>query len=201
MKKLILISLLTLGSSLLAADIGIRVQTPIGNNSMIDINFRSDDHRNDTRYRNFDYQRNSYYDNYGYYYGYFDRYGYFYNNIYFDYDSRYTYYDRLHHRGHFKPNVVHYRTYKYHKHNDWNKTHQFREHNKPIYGPYYEKRKVVIVEKHNDRYKDQKNYNDKKDKNYKDNSHKQDNKSKNNNDRYKEEKNYRNQQEYNKHNR
>ncbi|MDZ7818886.1 MAG: hypothetical protein U5K55_09815 [Aliarcobacter sp.] len=191
MKKLILISLLTLGSSLFAADIGIRVQTPMGNNSMIDINYRSDDHRNDTRYRNFDYNRNAYYDDFGYFFGYFDKVGYFYNNIFFTYDNRYTYYDRLHHRGYFRPNKVHYRTYEYHKHNDWNRSHNYREHKKPIYGPYYERNndKRKVVEKHYD------------DRNYKNNSNKHDNKSRNNNDRYKEEKNYKNHQDNNKHNR
>ena len=149
MKKLILISLLTLGSSLFAADIGIRITTPIGNNTNLDIGFRSDDHRYDNRYKNFDYHRNGYYDDFGYFYGYFDRYGYFYNNIYFVYDNRYTYYDRLHHRGYFKPNRGHYRTYRYHDHNDWNRKHQFREVNKPIYGAYYDRNnnKQRIVEK------------------------------------------------------
>ena len=157
MKKLILISLLTLGSSLFAADIGIRITTPIGNNTNLDIGFRSDDHRYDNRYKNFDYHRNGYYDDFGYFYGYFDRYGYFYNNIYFVYDNRYTYYDRLHHRGYFKPNRGHYRTYRYHDHNDWNRKHQFREVNKPIYGAYYDRNynKQRIVEK---QYNNKKEY-------------------------------------------
>jgi len=190
MKKLILISLLTLGSSLFAADLGVRIQTPLGNGGMLDIGFKSDDHRYDNRYRNFDYNRNGYYDDFGYFFGYFDKIGYFYNNIFFTYDNRYTYYDRLHHGGYFRPNKVHYRTYEYHKHNDWNRSHNYREQKKPIYGPYYErnndKRKVV-----------EKQYNDK---NYKNNSNNHDNKSRNNNDRY-EEKNYRNHQDNNKHNR
>lgn len=196
MKKLILISFLTLSSSLFAApDLGIRIQTPIGNGGVLDIGFKSDDHRYDDRYRNFDYQRSSYADNYGYYYGYFDRYGYFYNNIYFNYDSRYTYHDRLNHRGYFKPNVVHYRTYEYHKNNDWNRNHQYREQKRPIYGPYYEKNsdRRNVVENH-DR-------NDRNDRKYKDNSSKQDNKPRNNNDRYKEEINNKNHHENNKHNR
>ena len=144
MKKLILISLLTLGSSLFAADIGVRVQTPIGNNSVLDIGFRSDDHRYDNRYKNFDYNRNGYRDDFGYFYGYFDRVGYFYNNIFFTYDSRYTYYDRLHHRGYFKHNHPHYREYRYHKNNDWNRTRNYREVNKPIYGAYYDKKIVQL---------------------------------------------------------
>ena len=144
MKKLILISLLTLGSSLFAADIGVRVQTPIGNNSVLDIGFRSDDHRYDNRYKNFDYNRNGYRDDFGYFYGYFDKVGYFYNNIFFTYDSRYTYYDRLHHRGYFKHNHPHYREYRYHKNNDWNRTRKYREVNKPIYGAYYDKKIVQL---------------------------------------------------------
>ena len=196
MKKLILISLLTVGSSLFAADIGIRISTPIGNNTNLDIGFRSDDHRYDNRYRNFDYNRNGYRDDFGYFYGYFDRVGYFYNNIFFTYDSRYTYYDRLHHRGYFKPNKVHYRTYRYHDHNDWNRKHQFREVNKPIYGAYYDRNynKQRIVEKQynnkkeyenrnnsnhqNDRnYKEQKS--NEKQRDYKNNSNQQDNRNKN----------------------
>ena len=202
MKKLILISLLTLGSSLFAADIGIRITTPIGNNTNLDIGFRSDDHRYDNRYRNFDYNRNGYRDDFGYFYGYFDRVGYFYNNIFFTYDSRYTYYDRLHHRGYFKPNKVHYRTYRYHDHNDWNRKHQFREVNKPIYGAYYDRNnnKQRIVEKQynnkkendnrnrddfrnnsnhqNDRnYKEQKS--NEKQRDYRNNSNQQDNRNKN----------------------
>lgn len=163
MKKLILISLLALGSSLFAADIGVRIQTPIGNNATLDIGFRSDDHRYDNRYKNFDYRRYGYYDDFGYYFGYFDRYGYFYNNIYFTYDNRYTYYDRLHHRGYFRPNMGHYRTYRYHDHNDWNRKHQFREVNKPIYGAYYDKNydKQRIAEKqhYNKNEKDYRNNN------------------------------------------
>lgn len=196
MKKLILISLLTVGSSLFAADIGIRISTPIGNNTNLDIGFRSDDHRYDNRYRNFDYNRNGYRDDFGYFYGYFDRVGYFYNNIFFTYDSRYTYYDRLHHRGYFKPNRGHYRTYRYHDHNDWNRKHQFREVNKPIYGAYYDRNynKQRIVEKQynnkkeyenrnnsnhqNDRnYKEQKS--NEKQRDYKNNSNQQDNRNKN----------------------
>jgi hypothetical protein len=181
MKKLILISLLTLGSSLFAdSNIGVRIQTPIGNNTTLDIGFRSDDHRYDNRYRNFDYRRNGYYDDFGYYFGYFDRYGYFYNNIYFTYDNRYTYYDRLNHRGYFKPNAGHYRTYRYHKKNDWNRKHQFREINKPIYGAYYDRNytKQRIVEKQynhkKENEKDYRNYpNQQKQKNYKEQKHNQ----------------------------
>ena len=201
MRKLLLVSLLTLSSTLFASpNIGISVQSPIGNNSMIDINFRSDDHRYDNRYKNFDYNRNGYRDDFGYFYGYFDRVGYFYNNIFFTYDSRYTYYDRLHHRGYFKPNKVHYRTYRYHDHNDWNRKHQFREVNKPIYGAYYDKNynKQRIVEKQYNNKKENDNRNDfrnnsnhqndrnykeqksnEKQRDYKNNSNQQDNRNKN----------------------
>lgn len=139
MKKLILISLIGLSTSLFSADIGVRISTPIGNSGVLDIGIRSDDHRYDNRYRDFDYNRFGYYDDFGYYYGYFDRTGYFYNNIFFIYDNRYTYYDRLYRRGFFIPSHPHYRKYVYHEHNDWNRTHQFRENRQPIYGPYYEK--------------------------------------------------------------
>lgn len=139
MKKLILISLIGLSASLFSADIGVRISTPIGNSGVLDIGIRSDDHRYDNRYRDFDYNRFGYYDDFGYYYGYFDRTGYFYNNIFFIYDNRYTYYDRLYRRGFFIPSHPHYRKYVYHEHNDWNRTHQFRENRQPIYGPYYEK--------------------------------------------------------------
>lgn len=92
MKKLILASLLTFSTALFAGpDIGINIQTPLSNGGMLGINFRSDDHRYDNRYRNFDYNRYGYADDFGYYYGYFDRTGYFYNNIYFLFDNRYTY--------------------------------------------------------------------------------------------------------------
>lgn len=192
MKRLILISLLTLGSSLFAADIGIRVQTPIGNNSVLDIGFRSDDHRYDNKYRNFDYNKKGYRDDFGYFYGYFDKAGYFYNNIFFAYDSRYTYYDRLHHRGYFKRNHPHYREYKYHKNNDWNKTRKYREVNKPIYGAYYDRNyrnnvntgenfKEKKYEKNDFKHKDQKQKNYKEQKNNQNKSQKD----------YKEQKNHR----------
>lgn len=140
MKKLILVSLISLSSSLFAgADIGVSIRTPIGENSTLDLNFRSDDHRYDDRYRNFDYNHRGYYDNFGYYFGYFDRTGYFYNNIFFLYDGRYSYNDRLHLRGYFKPNHPHYREYRYHKNNDWNKSRNYRNDREPVYGRYYER--------------------------------------------------------------
>lgn len=140
MKKLLLVSLISLSSSLFAgADIGLSIRTPIGENSTLDLNFRSDDHRYDDRYRNFDYKRYGYYDNYGYYFGYFDRTGYFYNNIFFLYDGRYTYHDRLFLRGYFKPSHPHYREYRFHKNNDWNRSRNYRNDREPVYGPYYER--------------------------------------------------------------
>jgi len=169
MKKLILISLLSISPALFSADIGVRIQTPIGNNAILDIGFRSDDHRYDNRYRSFDYNRYGYYDNFGYYFGYFDRTGYFYNNIFFLYDSRYSYYDRLHRRGNFRPSHPHYRKYVYHKNNDWNRTHQFRDNRQPIYGPYYDKeysKQNHNMKKHNNNdkpyYKEHKQYNNNK---------------------------------------
>jgi hypothetical protein len=138
MKKLILVSLL-LGSSLFAADIGVSIQTPIGNGGMLGLNFKSDDHRYDNRYRNFDYNRNSYADDFGYYYGYFDRTGYFYNNIFFLFDNGYTYYDRLHRRGHFDSHHPHYRKYKFDKKNDWNRSRNYRNDGEVIYGHYYDR--------------------------------------------------------------
>lgn len=138
MKKLLLVSLLTFSSSLFAGpDIGISIQTPIGNGGMLGLNFRSDDHRYDHRYRHFDYDRYGYPDDFGYYYGYFDRTGYFYNNIFFLYDGRYTYYDRLHRRGHFDSHRPHYREYRHHKNNDWNRSRNYRNDREPVYGYYY----------------------------------------------------------------
>jgi hypothetical protein len=160
MKKLILISLLVASTSLFAGmDIGVRIQTPIGDNGVLDIGLRSDDHRYDSRYRNFDYNRNSYRDDFGYFYGYFDRVGYFYNNIFFTYGNGYTYYDRLHRKGHFKHNRPHFREYRYHKNNDWNRTRKYREPNRPIYGPYYEKEhRQDRNNVHQKNYKEQKNH-------------------------------------------
>jgi len=101
--------------------------------------FRKDDHRYDKRYNNFDYDRDGYYDNYGYYYGYYDNTGYFYNNIFFTYNSRYSYYDREHLRGHFRPSYQNHRVYEYHVINDWNRVHCYREPNSIVYGYYYDR--------------------------------------------------------------
>lgn len=141
MKKLIMISLIVLGSSLFAdANIGVRVHAPIGNNNSVHIAFKSDDHRYDKRYKNFNYKRNGYYDNFGYYFGYFDKRGYFYNNIFFAYNNQYRYIDRLKHRRNFSPRHAHYRPYKYHRVNNWNKSKHYRGKNRPIYGKYYDKK-------------------------------------------------------------
>lgn len=161
--------MLTLSTSLLsAADIGVRIQAPIGNGGVVDIGFRSDDHRYDSRYKYFDYDRYGYYDDYGYYFGYFDRNGYFFNNIYFLYDSRYTYYDRLHRRGYFIPRHVHYRPYQYHEHNDWNRSRNYIAPGRYIEGPYYERREMNYNNRFNDdrrndyRKYDEHRYDDKK---------------------------------------
>ena len=147
MKKLIIVPLLMFGSLLLAdASIGVRIQVPIGNNASVDLGCRSDHHRYDKRYRNFDYKRNGYFDDYGYYYGYFDKTGYFYNNIFFTYNNRYTYRDRLKRKRNFHPNHVHYRPYRYHSVNNWNKSKKYRKPNQTIYGKYYDR-------KHNRRHK------------------------------------------------
>lgn len=140
MKKLIIIPLLMLSSSLFAdTSIGVRIQVPIGNNASVNLGFRADDHRYDRRYENFDYNRNGYYDDYGYYFGYFNNIGYFYNNIFFAYNNQYTYKDRLNHRRNFSPNHVHYRPYKYHSENNWNKSRNYRKENQIIYGKYYDR--------------------------------------------------------------
>jgi hypothetical protein len=101
--------------------------------------FRKDDHRYDKRYNNFDYETHGYYNDEGYYYGYYDTTGYFYNNIFFTYNNRYTYYDREHLRGYFQPYHQHYRVYEYHRRNNWNRVHRYREPNCIIYGHYYDR--------------------------------------------------------------
>ena len=181
MKKLILVSLL-LGSSLFAADIGVSIQTPIGNGGMLGLNFKSDDHRYDNRYRNFDYNRNSYADDFGYYYGYFDRTGYFYNNIFFLFDNGYTYYDRLHRRGHFDSHHPHYRKYKFDKKNDWNRSRNYRNDGEVIYGHYYDRPNNQKPNNYRNEPKQNNNYNEHNKKaNYQNNDKRPDNRQ--NNDR------------------
>jgi hypothetical protein len=102
--------------------------------------FKKDDHRYNKQYRDFDYERYGYYNNDGLYFGYFDKRGYFFNNIYFEYNSQYTYEDRLYHRGYFAPYRHHYRRYHYYSDNDWNRIHHYREPDEIVYGHYYEER-------------------------------------------------------------
>ena len=178
MKKLILIVFLTFSTTLLAnSNLGVRIQTNIGNTS-VGVNFRSDDHRYDKRYKNFNYKRYGYYDNYGYYFGYFDKRGYFFNNIFFLYNSKYTYYDRLHRRGYFRPSHAHYRKYEYTRGNNWNKNHRYRNKGEVIYGHYYEKH--VHHDKRKANYKRSSHKSQKKVIKYKKNfsKHKQDKNSK-----------------------
>jgi hypothetical protein len=183
MKKLILVSLLTLGSSLFAADIGVSIQTPIGNGGILGLNIRSDDHRYDNRYRNFDYNRYGYADDFGYYYGYFDRTGYFYNNIFFLFDNGYTYYDRLHRRGYFDSHHPHYRKYKFDKHNDWNRSRHYRNDGEIIYGHYYDRANNQKQINYNNEHNQKQNYNDhNKKSNYQKNDNRQ-NDNRQNNDR------------------
>lgn len=101
--------------------------------------FRKDHHRYDKRYSNFDYDRNGYYNDDGYYYGYYDTTGYFYNNIYFTYDNSYTYNDRYYRRGHFAYGYTPRRHYIYHRMNDWNRIHCYREPNVIVTGRYYDR--------------------------------------------------------------
>lgn len=139
MKKLVIAGLLTLSTFSFADSLNVRLAIP-SDNGIVKVGFRSDDHRYDKRYKNFNYKKYGYYDNYGYYYGYFDKIGYFFNNIFFLYDSHYTYYDRLHRRGNFRPNHAHFRKYKYSKAHTWNQEHRYRNENERIYGHYYDKR-------------------------------------------------------------
>lgn len=100
--------------------------------------FKKDNHRYDKRYKYFDYDRYGYYNNDGYYYGYFDATGYFFNNIFFSYNSRYSYDDRVYRRGYFQTYYPHHRVYEYHRFNNWNRVHQYREPYEVIYGYYYD---------------------------------------------------------------
>ena len=102
--------------------------------------FKADHHRYDKRFQDFDYDNNSYYNNDGYYYGYYNRNGYFYNNIFFTYNNLYTYDDRRYRRGYFIPRHHHHRAYRYHRVNDWNRVHCYREPNQMVNGHYYDQR-------------------------------------------------------------
>lgn len=153
MKKLLLAGLIILSTHSFADSLNVRVGIPI-HDGVVTVAFRDDDHRYDKRYRNFNYDRYGYYDNYGYYFGYFDRVGYFFNNIFFLYDSNYTYYDRLHRRGNFRPNHPHFRKYRYSKVNNWNQDHRYRNDNERIYGHYYDKNPRQIIQRHDNRKED-----------------------------------------------
>ncbi len=100
-------------------------------------NFKRDDHRFDSRYSGFNYGNLGYYNNQGLYYGYYDRDGYFYNNIYFDYNDQYTYNDRNQRCGSFGVDSGHRRRYEYHRHNDWNRRHNYRPLHQYVDGYYY----------------------------------------------------------------
>jgi hypothetical protein len=99
--------------------------------------FKKDHHRYDKRYSNFNYDRNGYYNDEGFYFGYYDTTGYFYNNIFFAYNSNYTYNDRHYRRGFFRVGHRHLRPYVYHSFNDWNRVHCYREPNVIVRGHYY----------------------------------------------------------------
>jgi len=115
--------------------------------------FRADHHRYDKRYADFDYDNQGYYNDDGYYYGYYDNRGYFYNNIYFTYNSFYTYEDRCHRRGHFGYGYHHRRHYRYHRMNDWNRVHCYREPNVMVIGNYYDRSYYPRTRYYNDPYR------------------------------------------------
>jgi len=115
--------------------------------------FREDHHRYDKRYAHFDYENQGYYNDDGYYYGYYDNRGYFYNNIYFTYNNLYTYDDRCHRRGHFSYGYHHRRHYRYHRRNDWNQVHCYREPNVMVRGHYYDRSYYPRTRYYNDPYR------------------------------------------------
>jgi len=86
-----------------------------------DVSIEKTDHRYDARYQNFNYDRLGYSNNMGSYYGYYDRNGYFYDNMYYNYDNRYTYQDRYNRQGYFDMNMEHNRDYN--RSNGWNQSH------------------------------------------------------------------------------
>ena len=181
MKKIVLISLITFLTTLFAdSNLGVRIQTNVGNTN-VSVKFKSDDHRYDKKYKSFNYKKNGYFDDYGYYFGYFDKKGYFYNNIFFLYNSKYTYKDRLYKRGSFKHNKAHYRKYVYTKGNNWNKEHKFRKENEIIYGHYHQKESTKKIKTSNKKYKNTNYKNSKSKNNYKKNNNKKTTYKKNNN--------------------
>ncbi|SFV56642.1 hypothetical protein MNB_SV-12-1746 [hydrothermal vent metagenome] len=128
----------SLGTQIGGGDKSYKIQKPKKSKKIK--KFKKDHHRYDKRYRDFDYDNRGYYNDDGFYFGYFDRSGYFFNNIYFEYDSEYTYHDRVYIRGNFSPHHTHHRAYRYHRHNDWNREHCYREPDEIVYGHYYEER-------------------------------------------------------------
>ncbi len=59
------------------------------------------------------YDRAAFYDREGFYYGYFNRYGYFFDGIFYRYDYRYTYRDRVRGRGLFDHHFYHPAEWRY----------------------------------------------------------------------------------------
>ena len=64
------------------------------------------------RVSNFDYDRLGYYSDDGAYFGYFDRNGYYCDDIFYPYDDRFRYDDRVRRSGYFAPRVRHFRVYR-----------------------------------------------------------------------------------------
>lgn len=115
MKRLVFIGLICCSSMLFArTDIDIRVHDNF-RNGYSHVKYKNDNYRHHKKYKHFNYRRHGYYDNRGYYFGYFDKIGYVFNNIFYKYNNKYTYYDRLYQRGFFRPNHHHFRKYLYKK--------------------------------------------------------------------------------------
>ena len=64
------------------------------------------------RISGFDYDRLGYYSDDGAYFGYFDRNGYYCDDIFYPYDDRFRYDDRVKRSGYFAPRVRHFRVYR-----------------------------------------------------------------------------------------
>jgi len=139
--------------------------------------FKSDHHRYDKRYVNFNYDRDAYYNDEGLYFGYYDTTGYFFNNIFFAYNSNYSYNDRRYRRGFFRHGHRHHRRYIHHTFNDWNRIHCYREPNVIVRGHYYDRayypRSRPHVTTHNHYYSRPK-YNNQRDNSYRNNNHRND---------------------------
>lgn len=106
MKKFIFMALL---SANLFGDtsLGIAINTSNGNNQ-----FNARNHYQEA-YPDFDYNRYGYQNEDGLYFGFFNQKGYYINDVYFEYRDGYSYYDRLHRRGYFRPHIRHVRYYDY----------------------------------------------------------------------------------------